>query len=111
MDSQAEPVVELEGLRKVFKVGFWGRSVTAVDCLSLDVRRGEVFGFLGPNGAGKTTTLKILMGLIYPTSGQARLFGREVGDPVAKARLGFLPESPYFYDYLTSREFLGFYGH
>jgi ABC-2 type transport system ATP-binding protein len=77
----------------------------------LDVRRGEVFGFLGPNGAGKTTTLKMLMGLIYPTSGQARIFGHAVGDPAAKAKLGFLPESPYFYDYLTSREFLSFYGH
>jgi ABC-2 type transport system ATP-binding protein len=70
-----------------------------------------VFGFLGPNGAGKTTTIKMLMGLIYPTSGQARIFGHPVGDPAAKAKLGFLPESPYFYDYLTSREFLNFYGH
>jgi len=111
MDSSAESTVQISNLRKVFRVGFWGRQVTAVEGLSLDVRRGEVFGFLGPNGAGKTTTIKILMGLIYPTSGQATLFGRAVGDPVAKAKLGFLPETPYFYDYLTSREFLGFYGH
>lgn len=111
MDSLIEPVIQIESLQKVFRVGFWGRRVTAVDQLSLEVHRGEVFGFLGPNGAGKTTTLKILMGLIYPTSGHARLFGRELGDPQTKARLGFLPESPYFYDYLTSREFLGFYGH
>ncbi len=104
-------VVQIEAIRKVFRVGFWGRRVTAVDQLSLDVRRGEVFGFLGPNGAGKTTTIKMLMGLIYPTSGQARIFGHPVGDPAAKAKLGFLPESPYFYDYLTSREFLSFYGH
>ena len=104
-------VVQIDQLSKIFRVGFWGKRVTAVESLNLEVRPGEVFGFLGPNGAGKTTTLKILMGLIYPTSGQAWLFGREVGDPVAKARLGFLPESPYFYDYLTSREFLGFYGH
>ena len=104
-------VVQIENIRKVFRVGFWGRRVTAVDQLSLDVRRGEVFGFLGPNGAGKTTTIKMLMGLIYPTSGQARIFGHAVGDPAAKAKLGFLPESPYFYDYLTSREFLNFYGH
>ena len=104
-------VVQIEAIRKVFRVGFWGRRVTAVDQVSLDVRRGEVFGFLGPNGAGKTTTLKMLMGLIYPTSGQARIFGYPVGDPAAKAKLGFLPESPYFYDYLTSREFLSFYGH
>ncbi|THJ17155.1 MAG: ABC transporter ATP-binding protein [Nitrospira sp. CG24D] len=104
-------MVQIEQLSKVFSVGFWGRRVTAVDQLSLDVRRGEVFGFLGPNGAGKTTTIKMLMGLIYPTSGQARIFGYAVGDPAAKAKLGFLPESPYFYDYLTSREFLSFYGH
>ncbi|WP_238590386.1 ABC transporter ATP-binding protein [Nitrospira moscoviensis] len=92
-------------------MGFWGRRVVAVEGLSLEVRKGEVFGFLGPNGAGKTTTLKMLMGLIYPTSGDAQLFGHPVGDPNAKAKLGFLPESPYFYDYLTSREFLAFYGH
>ena len=104
-------VVQIESIHKVFRVGFWGRRVTAVDQLSLDVRRGEVFGFLGPNGAGKTTTIKMLIGLIYPTSGQARIFGHAVGDPAAKAKLGFLPESPYFYDYLTSREFLNFYGH
>lgn len=107
----ADLVVQTERLCKIFRVGFWGRKVTAVECLNLDVRRGEVFGFLGPNGAGKTTTLKILMGLIYPTSGSARLFGVEAGDPRAKTKLGFLPESPYFYDYLTSREFLRFYGH
>ena len=104
-------VVQTEQLSKVFRVGFWGKRVSAVEGLNMEVRRGEVFGFLGPNGAGKTTTLKMLMGLIYPTSGHARLFGQHLGDPQTKARLGFLPESPYFYDYLTSREFLGFYGH
>jgi ABC-2 type transport system ATP-binding protein len=111
MTPSPDLVVQTEQLSKVFRVGFWGKRVTAVDCLNLEVRRGEVFGFLGPNGAGKTTTLKILMGLIYPTSGNAWLFGRDMSDPQTKARLGFLPESPYFYDYLTSREFLGFYGH
>jgi len=111
MTTNSEFVVQTEQLSKVFRVGFWGKKVTAVDGINLEVRPGEVFGFLGPNGAGKTTTLKMLMGLIYPTSGTARLFGRELGDPQTKARLGFLPESPYFYDYLTSREFLGFYGH
>lgn len=111
MPTSSEPVVQTERLCKTFRVGFWGKKVTAVDGLTLDVRRGEVFGFLGPNGAGKTTTIKMLMGLIYPTSGQASIFGLSVGDPQAKAKLGFLPESPYFYDYLTSREFLGFYGH
>ncbi len=111
MTTSSDLVVQTEQLSKIFRVGFWGKRVTAVDGLNLEVRRGEVFGFLGPNGAGKTTTLKMLMGLIYPTDGQARLFGRDLGDPQIKARLGFLPESPYFYDYLTSREFLEFYGH
>jgi ABC-2 type transport system ATP-binding protein len=111
MVSQETPVVQIEHLSKVFRVGFWGRRVTAVDQLSLDVQRGEVFGFLGPNGAGKTTTLKMLMGLIYPTSGRAWILGHPVGDRAAKAKLGFLPESPYFYEYLSSREFLNFYGH
>ncbi|NWF72499.1 MAG: ABC transporter ATP-binding protein [Nitrospirae bacterium] len=111
MLPNSDLVVQTEELSKVFRVGFWGKRVTAVDGIKLEVRPGEVFGFLGPNGAGKTTTLKMLMGLIYPTSGQAWLFGRELGDPQTKARLGFLPEAPYFYDYLTSREFLGFYGH
>jgi ABC-2 type transport system ATP-binding protein len=111
MMSHDDCVVQTEKLCKVFRVGFWGRRVTAVDGLSLNVQRGEVFGFLGPNGAGKTTTIKMLMGLIYPSGGTAALFGQPIGDPAAKAKVGFLPESPYFYDYLTSREFLQFYGH
>ena len=111
MTAPSESVLTTEGLTKVFKVGFWGRRVTVLEGLNLDVRRGEVFGFLGPNGAGKTTTIKILMGLIYPTAGRATLLGRPIGDHEAKARLGFLPESPYFYDYLTATEFLQFYGH
>lgn len=109
--GSTECIVQTEQLCKIFRVGFWGRRVMAVDQLSLEVRRGEVFGFLGPNGAGKTTTLKMLMGLIYPTSGHAWIFGHPVGDQAAKSKLGFLPESPYFYDYLTSHEFLSFYGH
>ena len=111
MDGVAQTIVQIQNLRKVFRVGFWGRRVTAVDGLSFEVQRGEVFGFLGPNGAGKTTTIKMLMGLIYPSGGTATLFGRPVGDQAAKAKVGFLPESPYFYDYLTGREFLRFYGH
>lgn len=111
MSTIDNSILKTEGLSKTFKVGFWGRSVTAVHGLDLDVRKGEVFGFLGPNGAGKTTTIKMLMGLIYPTSGQAWLFGRPIGEQESKARLGFLPESPYFYDYLTGLEFLQFYGH
>ena len=109
--TASDTILTTEGLTKVFKVGFWGRRVRVLDGLNLEVRRGEVFGFLGPNGAGKTTTIKILMGLIYPTSGRATLFGRPIGDNQAKARLGFLPEAPYFYDYLTGAEFLRFYGH
>jgi ABC-2 type transport system ATP-binding protein len=111
VDEAGQTIVRVQNLRKVFRVGFWGRRVTAVDGLSLDVRRGEVFGVLGPNGAGKTTTIKMLMGLIYPSGGTATLFGQPSGAPAAKAKVGFLPESPYFYDYLTSREFLRFYGH
>jgi ABC-2 type transport system ATP-binding protein len=94
MMPNADLVVQTEQLSKVFRVGFWGKRVIAVDGVNLEVRRGEVFGFLGPNGAGKTTALKMLMGLIYPTSGRAWLFGRDLGDPETKARLGFLPESP-----------------
>src|SRR6059058_1796596 len=105
-----EIVLKTEALRKTFRVGFWGRPVTAVDNLDLEVRRGEIFGFLGPNGAGKTTTLKILMGLIYPTSGKAWILEHPVGDVRMKHQVGFLPEAPYFYDYLTAEEFLRFYG-
>lgn len=103
-------VLKTEALRKAFKVGFWGRPMIALEHLDLEVRRGEVFGFLGPNGAGKTTTLKILMGLIYPTSGNAWVLDRPIGDVDVKHQIGFLPESPYFYDYLTGEEFLRFYG-
>ncbi len=105
-----EIVLRTEALRKTFRVGFWGRQVTAVDRLDLEVRKGEIFGFLGPNGAGKTTTLKILMGLIYPTGGKAWILERKVGDVAVKHHVGFLPEAPYFYDYLTAEEFLRFYG-
>jgi len=78
--------------------------------VSFQVEEGEVFGFLGPNGAGKTTTLKMLMGLMYPTAGSARILGMEIDDPRVKAQIGFLPEHPYFYDYLTARELLDYYG-
>jgi ABC-2 type transport system ATP-binding protein len=99
-----------EQLTKQFTVGLRQRMVTALQGLDLEVNAGEIFGFLGPNGAGKTTTMKILMGLIYPTSGRARLFGKPLGDVNVKQKIGFLPESPYFYDYLTADEFLLFYG-
>jgi len=78
--------------------------------LHLAVEDGEILGFLGPNGAGKTTTLKLLMGLIFPTAGSARILGKEWTDPTVKSQIGFLPEQPYFYDYLTARELLDYYG-
>jgi len=103
-------MIRTENLGMVFVTGFLMRKVTALKGLTMEVRKGEVFGFLGPNGAGKTTTLKILMGLIYPTSGKAWIMGRELGDVSVKQGLGFLPEQPYFYDYLTAMEFMDFYG-
>src|SRR5256885_11092284 len=109
MTTSSDLVVQTEQLSKVFRVGFWGKRVTAVDGLSLEVRRGEVFGFLGPNGAGKTTTLKLLMGLIYPTAGSARILGKDWREPEVRAQIGFLPEQPYFYDYLTALELLEYY--
>src|SRR6266436_1552617 len=103
--------IEILGLEKIYSVGFWRkRPKLALKPLNLTVEDGEVFGFLGPNGAGKTTTLKMLMGLVFPTGGSARILGKEVGDPEVKAQIGFLPEQPYFYDYLTARELLDYYG-
>lgn len=101
------PVIETENLTQDYSTGFWRkRPVRALDGLSLRVEAGEVFGLLGPNGAGKTTTFKILMGLIKPTAGEARIFGRTIGEVKIRQRAGYLPEQPYFYDYLTAREFL-----
>jgi ABC-2 type transport system ATP-binding protein len=103
--------IEILGLEKTYSVGFWRKkSKCALRPLHLTVREGEIFGFLGPNGAGKTTTLKLLMGLIFPTAGSARILGMEVNDPAMKAQIGFLPEQPYFYDYLTAGELLEYYG-
>lgn len=104
-------IIEIEELTKDFQVGFWKkRPVRALDGLSLSVEKGEVFGFLGPNGAGKTTTLKILMDLIRPTAGSARVLGETVGSVSLRQRIGFLPENPYFYDYLTAEELLLYVG-
>jgi ABC-2 type transport system ATP-binding protein len=103
--------IEILGLEKTYAVGFWRkRAKCALRPLNLAVEDGEIFGFLGPNGAGKTTTLKLLMGLISPTSGSARILGSDWTDPAVKAQIGFLPEQPYFYDYLTARELLHYYG-
>ena len=102
--------IEILGLEKTYAVGFWrNRPKQALKPLILSIEEGETFGFLGPNGAGKTTTLKLLMGLIRPTSGQARILGMQIDDLRVKAQIGFLPEQPYFYDYLTARELLSYY--
>ncbi len=103
-------VVKTEGLTKEFRTGFWRTRVRVLHDLNLEVRQGEIFGYLGPNGAGKTTTMNLLMGLIYPTAGRAWILGRDVSDVAVKAAVGFLPENPYFYTYLTGWEFLNFYG-
>src|SRR5437868_11526669 len=100
-------VVEIENLTKDYEVGFWRkRKVRALDGLTLQVEGGEIFGFLGANGAGKSTTMKLLMRLIYPTAGRAAILGRDISDVSMHARIGYLPEHPYFYDYLTARELL-----
>jgi ABC-2 type transport system ATP-binding protein len=102
--------VEIRDLRKTYKVGFWRKTEkVGLHGLTLDVHEGEVFGCLGPNGAGKSTTLKLLMGLTFPTSGSARILGKDVQDTSMKAQIGFLPEHPYFYDYLTATELLDYY--
>lgn len=102
----SEEVLVTRGLGKVFRVGMRRRKVVAVQDLDLSVHRGEIYGFLGPNGAGKSTTIKMLMGLIFPTSGEASIFNLPIPTREAKARLGFLPENPYFHDFLTPDELL-----
>ena len=105
------PVIEINNLTKDYEVGFWRKQkVRALDGLSLTVQPHQIFGFLGANGAGKTTTLKLLMRLIFPTAGSARILDRDISDVSMHARIGYLPESPYFYDYLTAREFLNYCG-
>jgi ABC-2 type transport system ATP-binding protein len=104
-------VVEIDSLQKDYEVGFWRKKkVRALDGLSLTVNAGEIFGFLGANGAGKTTTLKLLMRLIFPTGGSAKILGHDIGDVSVHSRIGYLPENPYFYDYLSALEFLKFCG-
>ena len=105
------PAIEILGLEKIYKVGFWRKQTRrALHPLHLTVENGEISGFLGPNGAGKTTTLKMLMGLVFPTAGTARILDRDWTEPEVKAQIGFLPEQPYFYDYLTAHELLDYYG-
>ena len=103
--------IRTQELSKDYQVGFWRpRPYRALDRLSIEVAPGDVFGFLGPNGAGKTTTLKLLMQLVFPTSGSAEILGRPVGDVAVRRRIGYLPENPYFYDHLTAEELLDYYG-
>jgi ABC-2 type transport system ATP-binding protein len=102
--------IEIRALSKDYPVGFWRRKLRpALKSLDLTVDVGETFGFLGPNGAGKTTTLKLLMGIIFPTSGSASILGKDYLDPENKRKIGFLPEQPYFYDYLSAPELLDYY--
>ena len=103
------PVIQITNLTKDYEVGFWRkRKVRALDGLSLSIDGGQIFGFLGANGAGKTTTLKLLMRLIFPTTGNAQILGHDIQDISMHQRIGYLPENPYFYDYLTAREFLDY---
>lgn len=102
----SEAVIRVSNLSKSFRQGFWMRRVEAVRSISFEVHRGDIFGFLGPNGAGKTTTIKVLTGLISPSDGQTELFGTRTTDPAVRRRIGFLPESPYIYPYLTPAEFV-----
>jgi ABC-2 type transport system ATP-binding protein len=106
------PAIEINGLSKNYITGFWrARSRRVLDGLTLSVEQGEVFGFLGHNGAGKTTTLKLLTGMIFPTEGSAKILGQIAGTPEAFNSVGYLPENPYFYDYLTPDELLDYFGH
>lgn len=102
----SNPVIQVNQLSKTFRHGFWRKRVEALRGVSFEVERGSIFGFLGPNGAGKTTAIKILTGLIASTGGDATVLGKKVPSPEARSRLGFLPENPYVYPYLTPREFV-----
>jgi ABC-2 type transport system ATP-binding protein len=102
--------IEISGLEKSYTVGFWRKAQKrALKPLSLTLPEGEIFGYLGPNGAGKTTTLKLIMGLSEPSGGSFKILGGSIQDPAIRAQIGFLPEQPYFYDYLTARELLSYY--
>lgn len=108
--GHVDAMIQIEGLRKTFRTPFRQRRVEAVKALSFDVRSGETFGFLGPNGAGKTTTIKVLTGLVKPTGGSVRVMGGSPQDISVRARIGYLPEQPYFYDYLKPTEILDYFG-
>jgi ABC-2 type transport system ATP-binding protein len=109
-EAKAGPAVALTGVTKIFPVPFQRRSVVAVRDLNLEVAAGQIYGLLGPNGSGKSTTLKIILGLVPPTRGEAKIFGRDSDRVASRESVGFLPESPYFYKFLTGEETLRFYG-
>jgi ABC-2 type transport system ATP-binding protein len=106
----SDVIIETRSLSKVYR-DFWGRQkVRALKALDLEVRRGEIFGLLGPNGSGKTTTIKLLLGLLFPTSGQALVFGKDASEVSKNERIGYLPEESYLYRFLNAEETLDFYG-
>ncbi len=105
----AQIALELREVSKTFRTGFSMRAVQALKGVNLTIPKGEIFGYLGPNGAGKTTTLKLIVGIIFPTSGYISVLSQPPGNIAVKQRIGFLPESPYFYEYLNAQEFLDFY--
>jgi ABC-2 type transport system ATP-binding protein len=109
LSSERSEVVRVHQVAKDFRPGFGLRRKRVLNDVTFEVHEGEIFGFVGPNGAGKTTTLKILMGLIRPTEGSASILGCDVGESEFRDQIGFLPENPYFYPYLTAREILDFY--
>ena len=108
--STSVDAVSVKGLTKVFKSGLTKRPFVAVRDLSLTVKPGEVYGLIGPNGSGKSTTMKVILGLLAPTQGETRIFGRDSKEVVSRSEVGFLPENPYFYKHLTGLETLHFYG-
>lgn len=104
-------IVEIENLTKDYEIGFWKKKkVRALDNLTLNVEGGQIFGFLGGNGAGKTTTIKILMSLIFPSDGRARILGEDISNVKMRSRIGYCPENPYFYDYLKASELMDYFG-
>jgi ABC-2 type transport system ATP-binding protein len=110
VSEAADAIIRVEHLSKQYRAGVRRKRVHAVTDASFDVQKGEVFGFVGPNGAGKTTTIRVLMGLVKPSAGSVSLFGKPIPSRATRARLGFLPEAPYFYDYLSAREYLDLVG-
>ena len=109
-EARGEVIIETRSLTKIYR-DFWGRQkVRALNALDLEIRRGEIFGLLGPNGSGKSTTIKLLLGLLFPSNGQALVFGKEATDPRKNERIGYLPEESYLYKFLNAEETLDFYG-